>query len=117
MTREEKIQEEKEAKEARREWRRLLSYRWIVQNIPFFLFLSVLAVIYIYNGHYADKTIREINKVSRELKELHYEYKTVKSEVMNRSKQSELAKVVDSFGLKALTAPPTILRDSLQKEN
>lgn len=117
MTREQKDKEEKEAREARREWRRLLSYRWIVQNIPYFLFLSVLAVIYIYNGHYADKTIREINKVSRELKELHYEYKTVKSEVMFRSKQSELARVVDSFGLKELVAPPMILQDSTQKDN
>lgn len=110
MNKEEK--EIQEAKEARKEWRKLFSYRWIVRNIPFFLFLSALAVIYIYNGHYADKTIRSINKVSKELKELHYEYKTVKSEVMFRSKQSELAKEVDTLGLKELITPPIILQDS-----
>ena len=33
------------------EWKRLLNYQWIVRNISFFLFLAVLAVIYIYNGH------------------------------------------------------------------
>ncbi len=109
----EKDKEEKEAREARREWRRIFSYRWIVKNIPFFLFLSVLAVIYIYNGHYADKTIREVNKVSKELKELHYEYKTLKSEVMFRSKQSELAKAVEPFGLKELVTPPIVLQDSV----
>ncbi|NML20748.1 hypothetical protein HHL16_07675 [Pseudoflavitalea sp. G-6-1-2] len=107
--------EEKEAREARREWRRIFSYRWITRNIPFFLFLAGLAVVYIYNGHYADKTIRSINKVSKELKELHYEYKTLKSEVMYRSKQSELAKAVDTFGLKELTVPPIVLRDSIYK--
>lgn len=100
-------------KESKREFRRLFSYRWIVRNIPFFLFLSVLAVIYIYNGHYADKTIRDINKVSKELKELHYEYKTLKSEVMFRSKQSELAKAVEPFGLKELVTPPIVLKDSV----
>lgn len=100
-------------KETKREFRRLFSYRWIVRNIPFFLFLSVLAVIYIYNGHYADKTIRDINKVSKELKELHYEYKTLKSEVMFRSKQSELAKAVEPFGLKELVTPPIVLKDSV----
>jgi hypothetical protein len=69
-------------------------------------------VIYIYNGHYADKTIRNINKTTNDLKEMQYEYKTLKSEVMFRSKQSELAKAVEPFGLKELMAPPIILSDS-----
>ena len=102
-------------KEIKRDWKRLLSYQWIVKNIPFFLFLAVLAVVYIYNGHYADKTIRNINKVSRELKELQFEYKTLKSEVMFRSKQSELAKAVEPLGLKELTSPPVVLTDSTGK--
>ncbi len=99
-------------KEIKRDWKRLLSYQWIVKNIPFFLFLAVLAVVYIYNGHYSDKTVRNINKVSRDLKELQYEYKTLKSEVMFRSKQSELAKAVEPLGLKELTKPPVVLVDS-----
>lgn len=102
-------------KEIKRDWKRLLSYRWIVKNIPFFLFLAVLAVVYIYNGHHADKTVRNINKVSRELKELQFEYKTLKSEVMFRSKQSELAKAVEPLGLKELTSPPVVLVDSTGK--
>lgn len=102
-------------RDIKRDWRRLLNYQWIVKNIPFFLFLAVLAVIYIYNGHYADKTVRNINKVSRELKELQYEYKTLKSEVMFRSKQSELAKAVEPLGLKELTSPPVVLVDSAQQ--
>lgn len=90
----------------------LLRYNWIVKNIPYFLFLSVLAVIYIYNGHYSDKTIKDINKTGKELKELQYEYKSLKSEVMFRSKQSELAKAVEPLGLKELVAPPVVLKDS-----
>lgn len=101
-------------KENKREWKRLLNYQWIVRNISFFLFLAVLAVIYIYNGHYADKTARNINRVSKELKELQYEYKTLKSEVMFRSKQSELAKAVEPFGLKEIVVPPVELRDSAE---
>lgn len=110
---EEKEQGEVKEKERKRERRRLFSYRWIVKNIPYFLFLSALAVVYIYNGHYADKTIRNINKVSKELKELQYEYKTLKSEVMFRSKQSEMAKAVEPLGLKELVVPPIILNDSM----
>jgi hypothetical protein len=108
--------EDIDRKENKMEWKRLLNYQWIVRNISFFLFLAVLAVIYIYNGHYADKTARNINKVSKELKELQYEYKTLKSEVMFRSKQSELAKAVEPFGLKELTIPPLVLKDSTLKQ-
>jgi predicted membrane protein len=94
-------------------WKRLLNYKSIVKQLPFFLFLTVLAVLYIYNGHYADKTIRDINKTSREVKELQYEYKTVKSEVMFRSQQSELAKAVEPLGLKELTITPVLLKDTI----
>lgn len=113
---EEKEQGAVKEKERKRERRRLFSYRWIVKNIPFFLFLSALAVVYIYNGHYADKTIRNINKVSKELKEMQYEYKTLKSEVMFRSKQSEMAKAVEPLGLKELVTPPFILSDSMSNK-
>jgi hypothetical protein len=109
------MESEKEIKEfkgSKMDWRRWLNYRWIVRNVPFFLFLSLLAVIYIYNGHNADKTVRNINKVSKQLKELQYEYKTLKSEVLFRSKQSELAKTVEPFGLKELMKPPVVLQDS-----
>jgi Bacteriodetes cell division protein (FtsL-like) len=102
-------------KEAKRDWKRLLNYQWIVKNIPYFLFLSVLAVLYIYNGHYSDNTVKDINKTSKELKELQYEYKSLKSEVMFRSKQSELVKAVAPLNLKELVQPPMVLRDSVGK--
>src|ERR1700753_1538589 len=96
--------------------KKAISYQWIMKNIPFFLFLAALAVIYIYNGHYADKISRDINRTNKELKELQYEYKTLKSEVMFRSKQSELARAVEPFGLKELTRPPYVLIDSIKKQ-
>jgi len=95
-------------------WKRVLNYQSIVKQVPFFLFLALLAVIYIYNGHYADKTIRNINQTAKEVKELQYEYKTVKSEVMFRSKQSELAKAVEPLGLKELTIAPVVLKDTIR---
>jgi hypothetical protein len=96
------------------EWKRLLlNYQWIVKNIPFFLFLSLLTVLYIYNGHFAEKTIKDINRSSRELKELQYEYKTIQSELMFQSKQSELVKAVEPLGLKELSQPPLKLKDSI----
>ena len=94
-------------------WRKWLHSGWIVRNVPYFLFLAVLAILYIYNGHFSDNTIKDINKISKEIKELQYEYKTLKSEVMLQSKQSELTKAVEPLGLKPLIAPPYILTDSV----
>ncbi len=96
----------------KRKVRLILRYQWMIRNLPFFLFLAFLAVLYIYNGHYADRVVRDIGKTGRELKELKYEYKSLKSEVMFRSKQSELAKAVEPFGLKELSLPPMVLDDS-----
>jgi len=93
----------------------LFSYGWITKNIPFFLFLALLAIIYIANGHLADKTIRDINRTAREVKELQYEYKTLKSEVMFRSREAELVKAAEPLGLKLSTAPP--LRITMEKKD
>ena len=94
--------------------KRLLNYQSIVKQVPFFLFLTFLAVVYIYNGHYADKTVRNINQLTKEVKELQYEYKTVKSELMFQSKQSELVKAVAPLGLLELTTTPVVLKDTIE---
>lgn len=112
---EENIITEKQAAQ-KFDWRGLLSYKWVVQNIPFFLFLAALAVLYIYNGHYADKLTRKINVTEKHIKELEYEYKTIKSEVIFRSKASELARVVEPMGLKELTEPPVVLKQEQEKK-
>ncbi len=96
-------------------WKRWLNYQSIVKQVPFFLFLALLAVVYIYNGHYADKTVRNINRTAKEVKELQYEYKAIKAEVMFRSKPSEVAKAVEPLGLKEPAEAPIVLKDSVEK--
>ncbi len=110
-------QENIKEREVKLDWKRWLNYQSLVKQIPFFLFLTALAVIYIYNGHYADKTIRNINRTAKEVKELQWEYKTIKSEVMFRSKQSELVKAVEPLGLKELTEAPVVLTNEEEKKN
>ena len=75
----------------------------------------MLAVVYIYNGHYADKLVRRISGTEKHIKELEYEYKTIKSEVIFRSKAGELIKAVAPLGLKEVTAPPVVLVNEIKK--
>lgn len=98
------------------DWKGFISYKWVVKNIPFFLFLAALAVLYIYNGHYADKLTRKIGVTEKHIKELEYQYKTVKSEVIFRSKASELVKAVEPMGLKEITEAPVFLNATPQKK-
>lgn len=103
----EEIEQKKNAApSASRSWKKWFSNDLVTKNIYYFLFLAVLAVVYIYNGHYAENTIKDINRTAKELKELQYEYKTVKGELMMRGKQSELARAVEPLGLKELKTPP-----------
>lgn len=89
----------------------LFNYQWIVKNIPFFLFLTGLTVLYIANGHNADRIVRKINATNNELKELQFEYKTVKSEVMFRSEEVEVLKAATPLGLKISRETPQRLKE------
>lgn len=84
----------------------LFNYSWILKNITFFLFLAALAVLYIANGHMADNRIRRINDTGRRLKDLQYEYKTLKSEMMFKSRESEMVKAAAPLGLSSDSIAP-----------
>lgn len=83
------------------------NYSWILSNISFFLFLAGLAVLYIANGHMSDNRIRKINDTARKLKDLQYEYKTLKSEMMFKSRESEMVKAAEPLGLGLDTISPS----------
>lgn len=103
-------------KSKKKNLRNLLGNRWIVRNIPFYLFIAAITIIYIANGHYADKTIRKINATAHNLKEMEYEFKTAKQEVIFRSKESELARAVEPLGLKMLEEPAIEIIDTIKTD-
>ncbi len=104
---------EKETKLDVKKWFR---YEWIIRNVPFFLFLTLLAIVYIANGHYADNTIRKINKTTRLLKEQEYEFKSLNSKLMFQNRMTELSKVLDTIGLHETMDQPVFLADSTVKK-
>jgi hypothetical protein len=73
--------------------------------LPFLLYISFLAFIYIANNYLAENKIREINQLRKEVKELRYEYINVKSTLTNIEKQSQISKQLNSKGIKENTEP------------
>jgi len=103
---------ERESKLDVKKW---FNYEWIIRNVPFFLFLTLLAIIYIANGHYADNTIRKINKTTRLLKEQEYEFKSLNGKLMFQNRMTELSKKLDTIGLRETMEQPVFLSDSTVK--
>lgn len=101
---------EKEQKTSFKSIAGLFNSQWLTGNLNFFLFLSFLTVVYIANGHWADKTVRNINKTENELKDLQFEYKTVKSELMFKSEEAQVLKVSEPLGLKISNEIPQRLQ-------
>lgn len=99
----------------KRDWRPRINYEWIVEHLPFLLFLSLIALLYIANGHYAVKNIREINKLSSEVKELHWRYLDAKTDLMLRSKMSEVYRGVSAQGLEVPVTPPLRIEPKKEK--
>ena len=92
-----------------------LTHEKNIKHLPFILFLGLMALFYIANGYYADDKIREVNKISNQLKELRSEYISTKSDLMFASKQSEVAKSAEQLGLKEPVVPPVKIEvDSAQ---
>lgn len=75
--------------------------------LPFIIFIAFLAMIYIGNRHSAENNIRKIDKLGKEVKELSWDFKTIKADLMFKSKQTEVIKRVDSLvGLRVSVKPP-----------
>ena len=103
--------------EKKMDWKKWLNYPSLVQQLPFILYLTALGVVYIYNGHWANKTIRRSQEAEKAIRELQYEYITAKGELLARSKPSEVSKAVAAIGLKELKTSPWVLSDSFTDKN
>ena len=81
------------------------------EALPFILFLALLGMIYIGNRHNAENNIRKIDGLSKEVKELSWDFKTLKADLMFKSRQTEVILKVDSLlGLKVSVQPPIKLK-------
>jgi len=96
----------------------VLTRNWVVNKVPFILFLTFLAIIYIANRYHAERVVRETVKMQREVKELRFESITTAADLMYISKQSEVARMVKEkkLGLEELVEPPSKIVIESKKE-
>jgi hypothetical protein len=67
--------------------------------LPFVLYMAFIGMVYIGNRHFAEKNIRDIDKLTKEVKELNWDYKVAKAELAFKSTLTEVASRVDTLGV------------------
>ena len=83
----------------------------VTRALRFVFYLALLGMIYIGNRHIAENNIRNIDKVSKEVKELSWDFKTTKADMAYKSTLTEVAKRVDTLGISEPVEPPQKLTD------
>ena len=78
-----------------------------LELMPKVLYATAFVIVYIANGHYAERNARKIDKLKSEVEDLRADYITMKSEYMFKSKQSEVAKKAESMGIYESSEPAT----------
>jgi hypothetical protein len=97
----------------------VISKQAATDMVPYIIFVAFLALVYIANRHFAENNIRDIDRLSKEVKELSWDFKTTKADLMLKSTQTEVAKLVDTLGLKESVEPPhkiVIQEDDIRKK-
>lgn len=94
----------------------VISTEDVTHALPFVFFLALLGMVYIANRQYAENNIRDIDKLSKEVKELSWDYKTTKADMAYRSTLTEVAKRVDTLGIREAIEPPQKLTDNTEVE-
>ncbi len=77
-----------------------------VRYLPKLLFVMGLTLLYIGNTHYGNRMNRGIQRLKQETEDLRADYTTLKSDYMEASKQSEVARKVAAIGLVESSSPP-----------
>lgn len=84
----------------------VISKQAATEMLPFIIFIASLGMIYIANRHFAENNIRDIDKLNKEVKELSWDFKTLKADLMLKSTQTQVADEVDTLGLIEPNEPP-----------
>lgn len=88
----------------------LFSREDIQKYLPFVLYCTLLAFIYISNRMYAEKRERHANQLDKEVKNAQADYYTAKSELENITKPTEIANRVAHMGLKQNLKPNEVIK-------
>ncbi len=86
----------------------VLANQLIIKQLPYILYLTFLAVIYIGNRYHAEKIVRETTRLKKEIQELRAESISTSAELMYKSTKTQVLKAIreKNLGLEEAVVPP-----------
>ena len=90
----------------------ILTRKSVLRQSRFILLLVLIAFFSIANRNHAEKTVIRLTGLQRDVKEMRSKSISTSSELVRRSRQSEVKKLVDSYGLELeenLEAPKKLI--------
>ena len=78
--------------------------------LPFVIYCTALGFIYISNRLYAEKRVRYMNDLQKDVRNAQADYFTIKSNIENLTKPTAIAKRVEHLGLKQNLKPAEVIK-------
>lgn len=84
----------------------ILTKKFIIKSIPLFILIFFLGMVFIANRYVIERTSLEISNMKSQLDELQMRHTQVNGEYMRAQKITEIAKKLDTLGIKESTSQP-----------
>lgn len=90
----------------------MLNREWLLRQIPFIIFLVMIALYFINNRFAHEEQLREIDKLKKELIDVKYESLTTSEQLMQMSRQSYVIDRLHEQGsdLQVSVAPTSVIK-------
>ncbi len=77
----------------------ILTESFIVNNLRFFVVLLIIVFVFISHRYTYLRKMSEIERLQRELRDVKYEALTISSSLTEASRQTEIEKLIEIYGL------------------
>jgi hypothetical protein len=94
-----------------------VSYKGLVENLPFFAFIVLLCIVYITSNYRAVETQRALEKEQNYLKELRWKHMDIKTQLMKTGVEANIIKKGAEIGLAPMTLPAYEVRAQQTNKN
>lgn len=82
-----------------------ISYKGVVLNVPFLIFIALLALAYISNSNKGVAISREIEKKNKELEEVRWRYKDAQANLIYNTSEKQISDKTAAMGIHPLDKP------------
>lgn len=89
-----------------------ISYKGVVLNVPFLIFLAILALMYISNSNNGVALFREIEKKKKVLEETRWRYKDTEANLIYSLSERQISQKTAPMNIKPLDKPAFEIQSS-----